>query len=254
MRRFPKVLMWFLVVTVVAPIGLSAATRYAQGWPSSWRNADWSTSGILPNAAAVPPATVIILSTRTGNWKSIFAEHMSIIVKPDGAAAWTRYDVVGWGQPVRKDNYPADAKWYGNIPCIVHRMEGDAAARAIPEIEEAIATYPHSQRGSYSVWPGPNSNTFVSWVVRHAEGLDLELPPVAVGKDWLGPGFGFARAASDTGYSMSVAGVIGATLAWEEGAELHLLGSTIGIDWNDLAIKLPGIGKVALRGRSRPVE
>jgi hypothetical protein len=40
--------------------------------------------------------------------------------------------------------------------------------------------------------------------------------------------------------------VIGATLAWEEGAELHLLGSTVGFDWNDLAIKLPGLGKVSL--------
>lgn len=233
------------MLTVVIPIALSASTRYAQGWPSSWRNADWSSSGILPDAATVLPATVMVLSARTGNWKSIFAEHMSIIVKPAGAAEWTRYDVVGWGNPVRKDNYPSDAKWYGNTPRIIYRLEGAAAANAIPEIESAIAAYPYSQRGSYAVWPGPNSNTFVSWVARHAEGLDLELPPVAVGKDWLGHGLAVAKAPSDTGYSVSICGLVGATLAWEEGAELHLLGSTIGLDWNDLAIKLPGLGKVS---------
>jgi hypothetical protein len=243
-RRFLRDVLYFLAATVVVPIALSAGIRYAQGWPTNWRSADWSSSGLLPIARQSPQATVIILATRTGNWKSIFAEHLSIVVKPEGASEWTRYDVVGWGEPVRKNNYPADGKWYGNVPRIIYQIDGDAAANAIPDIEKAIASYPMKQRGSYTVWPGPNSNTFVSWVARHAEGLDLELPPVAVGKDWLGQGLAFARAPSDTGYTVSLSGLIGATLAWEEGAELHLLGSTIGLDFNDLAIKLPGIGKL----------
>jgi hypothetical protein len=45
---------------------------------------------------------------------------------------------------------------------------------------------------------------------------------------------------------VSIAGVLGATLAWEEGVELHLLGSTIGIDVNDVAIKLPAFGKLGV--------
>jgi hypothetical protein len=245
-RRLLKGVLYFLAATVVVPVALSAGVRYAQGWPASWRTADWSSSGLLPPAHQNSEATVVVLATRTGNWKSIFAEHMSIVLKPEGASAWTRYDVVGWGAPVRKNNYPADAKWYGNTPRIIYQMDGEAAAKAIPEIEKAIADYPFDQRGSYKVWPGPNSNTFVSWVARHAEGLDLELPPVAVGKDWLGSGLAFARAPSDSGYTVSLSGVIGATLAWEEGAELHLLGSTIGLDFNDLAIKLPGLGKLGL--------
>jgi hypothetical protein len=158
----------------------------------------------------------------------------------------TRYDVVGWGTPVRKNAYAADALWYGNEPRVIYRLDGEAAARLIPAIENNIAAYPHQKRGTYVVWPGPNSNTFVSWVVRHTKGLDAELPPVAVGKDWLGGGFATDVAPSKTGYSFTLAGLIGGTLATEEGVELHLLGSTIGVDVNDLAIKLPALGKMSL--------
>jgi Protein of unknown function (DUF3750) len=243
-----KYLGWFLVLTVVLPIAVGTGLGYAHGWPKNWRVASWNSSGLLPAAATVTPATVIVLATRTGRWKSIFAEHMSIVLKPEGAGQWTRYDVVGWGNPVRRDAYVADALWYGNPPRVIWRLEGTAAAKLIPSIENAITNYPYQKRGSYTVWPGPNSNTFVSWVVRHTDGFDAELSAVAVGKDWLGPGFSAAAAPSKTGYTVSLAGLIGATLAWEEGVELHLLGSTIGIDANDLAIKLPALGKLSVFG------
>lgn len=245
MRRSLKFLGWFSFLLILVPCSVGAALGYAQGWPSSWRAANWGSSGLLPEASAVQPATVMLLSTRTGRWKSIFAEHMSIVVKPAGAAQWTRYDVVGWGNPVRRDAYAADAYWYGNRPRVVFRLAGSEAAALIPKIEQAIAAYPHAGRGSYTVWPGPNSNTFVGWVVRNTEGFAAELPPVAVGKDWLG-WVGLAPAPSKTGYSVSLAGLFGATLALREGAELHLLGSTIGIDPDDLAIKLPALGKLSL--------
>jgi Protein of unknown function (DUF3750) len=246
MKKAFKYLALFVALTIVLPISVGAALGYAKGWPQNWRATSWNSSGMLPKAVKLKPATVMILSTRTGQWKSIFAEHMSIVLKPEGADHWTRYDVVGWGNPVRRDAYAADALWYGNTPRVIYRLEGDAAAKLIPAIEDSIAHYPHQSRGTYTVWPGPNSNTFVSWIVRHTDGFSAELPPVAVGKDWLAPLFGSDVAPSKTGYSFSIAGVIGGTLAWEEGAELHLLGSTIGIDPNDLAIKLPALGKLSL--------
>ena len=245
-RTALKYLTWFLALTVLMPISVGAALGYAKGWPENWKVASWASSGLLPEATASKPATVIILASRTGRWKSIFAEHMSIVLKPEGATNWTRYDVVGWGMPVRKDAYVADALWYGNAPRVIYRLQGDKAASLIPDIEEQIAAYPYSNKGSYTVWPGPNSNTFVSWVVRHTSGFDAELPPVAVGKDWLGPGFQTAPAPSKSGYSLAWGGLLGVTLALEEGVELHLLGETIGLDPNDLAIKLPALGKLSL--------
>jgi hypothetical protein len=153
--------------------------------------------------------------------------------------------VVGWGSPVRRDDYPADAFWFGNRPSVIFRLEGNEAAALIPKIEASIAAYPSSAAGSYVIWPGPNSNSFVSWVVRHTEGFNAELSPVAVGKDYLGPGFHLDRAPSGTGFTVSLGGYLGATLALDEGVELHVVGSTIGIDPNDLAVKLPSLGKLS---------
>jgi hypothetical protein len=67
-----------------------------------------------------------------------------------------------------------------------------------------------------------------------------------VGKDYLGPGMQFVRAPSDTGYTVSIGGYFGATLALAEGFELHVAGGTIGIDPDDLAIKLPAFGKLSV--------
>jgi hypothetical protein len=248
MKTALKYLGLFVAFTIVLPIMVGAALGYARGWPENWKVASWASSKVLPEATAVKPATVIILASRTGQWKSIFAEHMSIVLKPENATHWTRYDVVGWGNPVRKDAYVADALWYGNTPRVIYRMEGAKAAKLIPAIEASIANYPFQKKGSYTVWPGPNSNTFVSWVVRHTDGLDVELSSVAVGKDWLGSGFSFAPAPSKSGYTATYGGYIGGTLAWDEGLELHVLGSTIGIDPGDLAIKLPALGKLSLIG------
>jgi hypothetical protein len=246
MKTAFKFIGMFVALTILLPISVGAALGYARGWPENWKVASWASSGLLPEAAANPPATVMILASRTGRWKSIFAEHMSIVVKPEGAAAWTRYDVVGWGNPVRKNAYAADALWYGNAPRVIYKLEGEEAKQLIPAIQASVQRYPFQKKGTYTVWPGPNSNTFVAWVVRATPGFDAELPPVAVGKDWLGSGFSIAVAPSKSGWTFSAGGFVGGTLAWEEGVEFHLLGSTIGVDVNDVAIKLPALGKLGL--------
>jgi len=246
-RRTLRLLLLFVLVTIIVPVGIGAALAYGRGWPENWRTAAWSSSGLLPEASAVDGPRVFILSARTGRWKSIFAEHMSIVLKPEGAANWIRYDVVGWGTPVRRNAYPADAFWYGNHPYVVTDINGARAADLIPAIEAAIATYPYQDRGTYAAWPGPNSNSFVAWVVRNTEGFEADLPPAAIGKDYLGRGLVLAPAASGTGLVISAWGIVGLTAALREGLELNLLGAVIGLDPDDLAIKLPALGKLSLR-------
>src|SRR5947209_8250000 len=48
-----------------------------------------------------------------------------------------------------------------------------------------IARRSLGDRDAYRYWPGPNSNTYPAWVLREA-GVAGELPPKAVGKDYLG--------------------------------------------------------------------
>ncbi len=251
LRRAFGYLVLYVLLAIAVPLLAGAALSYGRGWAESWRIANWGTSGLLPEATEIQDAKVIVLAARTGRWKSIFAEHMSIVLKPEGASRWTRYDVVGWGNPVRKDAYAPDAFWYGNRPYVAAEISGNQAEALIPRIEAAIASYPAAQRGSYIVWPGPNSNSFVAWVVRNTPGFEVELPPVAIGKDYLGPGIAFDRAPSGTGITVSVAGLIGLTLALREGFEFSLLGTGIGIDPDDLALKLPSLGKLSLSDLSR---
>ena len=52
---------------------------------------------------------------------------------------------------------------------------------------------------------------------------------------------------SGTGMQISYNGFIGAGISPREGIELHFMGATIGVDFDDLAIKLPALGKIGLR-------
>jgi hypothetical protein len=236
----------FILLAIILPVMAGTALSLSRGWAESWRTAEWGSSRLLPEAADVPEPRVMILAARTARWKSIFAEHMSIVLKPEGASEWTRYDVVGWGTPVRRNGWAADAFWYGNRPYIVAEISGAEAEALLPRVEAAIAAYPYAARGTYTAWPGPNSNSFVAWVVRNTDGFAAELPSVAVGKDYLGEGLRMARAASGTGVVVSAGGFLGLTLAAEEGLEINLLGTAIGIDPNDLAVKFPSLGKLSL--------
>ena len=112
----------------------------------------------------------------------------------------------------------------------------------VQEVERAIADYPFP--ASYVTWPGPNSNTFIAHLGRQVPDLGLELPPTAVGKDFLGQTAFAAATPSGSGYQLSMLGVLGLSLSRDEGLELHLLGLTLGIDPLDAAVKLPGLGRI----------
>jgi hypothetical protein len=59
--------------------------------------------------------------------------------------------------------------------------EGDAARR-IAEVLNQIGKYPYCER--YRYWPGPNSNSFVAWVLREAR-IEHRLPWRALGRGYL---------------------------------------------------------------------
>lgn len=226
------------------PLGVHAAVFWSKGWESSWRTANWSSAGILPPAAQVEEAVVSVYSARTGRWKGIFAVHSWIVVKPKGARSWDRYDVVGWGTPVRQNAYAADARWYGNEPQLVGTVTGSSAEALIPKIQNTIANYPYGKRGDYNIWPGPNSNTFVATVLREVPELHMTLPPTAVGKDFLVSG-NWVDQMSD-GLKFSMNGLLGISLGGEEGFEVNVLGLVAGLDLRNPAIKLPGFGRIGI--------
>lgn len=254
MSRVARVLLWSVLLLIAVPILVGGLSNWARGWPASWSTADWSSTGTLPEAAADSEAVVRLYAARSGRWKGIFAVHHWLVVKRQGASEYTRYDVVGWGSPVRRDGYAPDARWYGNDPLVVHEVRGAGAEALIPRLEAAIAAYSWAGRGAYRVWPGPNSNTFVAFVLRQVPELGAEMLPTGIGKDYLGPGLQWGPTPSGTGYQVSLSGLLGAAIGSAEGFEFHLLGATIGIDPGDVAIDLPALGTLGLGGIARRGE
>ena len=232
-----------LVALFLLPIAARAALYAYQGGPGSWRNADWSSTGALPDAAAVPEARLLVMSGRTGGWKGVFAVHSWIVLKPENARHWRRYDVVGWGHPVRMNNWAADGRWFGNQPQVVLDLRGAEAKALIPKIEAAIKSYRFAHDGDYRMWPGPNSNTFVAAALRAIPEAGVALPANAVGRDfrprpYVGP------TDSSTGVEASLWGLLGFKLGWVEGVEFNVLGLVAGLDLQNPGVKLPGFGRI----------
>ncbi|NEU13757.1 DUF3750 domain-containing protein [Methylobacterium sp. BTF04] len=248
-RSVLRVLILLVLALFLLPLGTHALWWMVRGGGApDWAVADWSSAGLLKAPKAGDPALVRVYAARVGRWRGIFAHHSWIVVKEAGASRYTRYDVVGWGIPMRTDGWAADGRWFGNTPEPVLALDGDEAARAIPAIRAAVAEYPYRALGSYSVWPGPNSNTFAAYVLAHIPGIATTLLPTALGKDWTPAGQIVERTPSGTGLRISLGGYAGITLGWVEGIEVNLLGLVAGLDLRRPALKLPGWGRIGVAG------
>jgi hypothetical protein len=237
--------MLVIIALFLVPL-VARAALYAVGKePRSWRDADWSSTGLLPAAANYQPARVIVFTGKAGAWKGIFAVHSWIVFKPAGAQQWTRYDVVGWGSPVRTNNWPPDGLWYGNAPVPIADVSGTDAEKLIPRIEAAVRDYSFSHAGDYRIWPGPNSNSFTAAILRAVPELGVELPPNALGRDYRN-GFYAGRTDSGTGVELNLGGFAAVKLGWVEGVELDLLGLVAGLDLRHPGVKLPGFGRIGV--------
>ena len=246
MRFRTKKLPMILLLVFLLPLVIHAVLYYAGERAGSWYDADWSSARLLAPAAADPGARIIVFSGRAGRWKGIFAVHSWIVLKPENARSYTRYDLTGFGRPLHVNGWAADARWFGNTPEVVADIRGPAAAAAIPKIRAAIAAYPFPNLADYRLWPGPNSNTFVAHVLRAAPELDVALPPEAIGKDFRADGTLFGLTGSGTGVEASLWGLLGLKLGWVEGLEVNLLSLVAGLDIRRPAVKLPGFGRIGI--------
>lgn len=241
-----KKLVLFVLLCFVAPALASLAVRAASSQPGSWRTADWSSAGVLADPGDQPDAAVYVMAARTGGLKGALAVHSWIVTKAAGSKQYTRYDKVGWGTPIRTNAYPADGRWYSNPPQVLAEVHGAEAARLIPTIEAAVRSYPFSGRGDYTIWPGPNSNSFVAHVLRQVPELHLALPPEAVGRDFR-PFGDFITLSDDwRNLEISLGGYAGLAVGTLYGTELRLGGLVFGVDFARPGLKLPGFGRIGL--------
>ena len=188
-------------------------------------------------------AVVQVWGARTLGVKGLFGVHTWIAVKPTDAHAWTVYEVIGWrlrwsdSALVVREREPDT--WFGSKAELYAEKRGAGVDALIKRIDEAARHYPYAK--TYTLWPGPNSNTFVAWIARAVPELEADLPATAIGKDYLGSSI-VSRAPSGGGFQLSLAGLLGVAASRVDGLELNVLGLNFGLSGSGL--KLPLIGRV----------
>lgn len=240
LRTVAKGLFVLLVISAAAGIGKHTVM-------ADWRTASREPLGIAPDPAVTKEAVVQVYAARAFSWRGIFGVHTWIAAKPTDADAFTVYEIIGWrarhgGSALVISEKEPDQRWFGAEPEIIADKRGAGVDAMITRIDVAARAYPHAR--TYTVWPGPNSNTFTAHVARAVPELNLDLPPTAIGKDYLPEGGFAAKTPSGTGYQVSLFGLLGVMAGIEEGVEVNILGLTFGIDPKDLAIKLPLAGRL----------
>lgn len=231
-----------LVCALLVGIALATGCASLRG---DWRTASQAPVGTAPDPADTREAVVQVYAARAYGWRGVFGVHTWVAVKPADARAYTVYEVIGWRLRYRDTavvihERSPDARWFGAEPELLSDRRGAAAEALVARIDAAARSYPWA--GEYTVWPGPNSNTFTAWITRAVPELRVDLPPTAIGKDYSEKLFDAAP--SGGGGQASVAGLLALTASAVEGLELNLLGLTFGLNPFEPALKLPLVGRI----------
>jgi hypothetical protein len=216
--------------------------------PRGWQFANRDSAGRSPLPAEHAAAIIQVYAARTYSWRGHLAVHTWVATKEKNADSYLVHQVIGFrerrGLPVRVSQRDMpDRYWYGNEPELLIDIRGEEAERLLPQVLAAVESYPYPD--SYTMWPGPNSNTFTAHVGRSVPDLRLSLPVTAIGKDYLS-GTIIASTPSGTGVQFSLFGTLGVMAALHEGVEVNVLGLALGVDFRRPAVKLPGIGRVGM--------
>ena len=218
---------------------------------NTWDKASRESVNLVASPQEVSEAQVQFYSAKAYSWRGKFSQHTWIATKEKNAESYLVYQVVLWGTyfgadgvVVVKPDQP-DRRWFDARPEIIYSAAGEEAEKLIPQIQAATKSYPYQK--FYRAYPGPNSNTFLSHVIRKIPDLKIALPNNAIGKDWLCDKNGvkfFAISESKTGVQFSFFGMFGIILGLVEGLEINIIGLSFGVDFMRPALKLPGVGRV----------
>jgi hypothetical protein len=170
---------WLVVFTVFF---LNACTN------TNWREASREPAGLASIPSEDSRAIIEFYAADAFSWRGWFAVHPWVAIKEESAAEYSVYEVIGWQvrrgkSAIRQYQTPTpDRYWYGAKPELLLSIKGNKALKLIPKVQAAIALYPWVNE--YSVFPGPNSNTFVAWIGQQVPELELALPFSAIGSGY----------------------------------------------------------------------
>ncbi len=180
MSRLSKLVIVLIGIVTLAGCSAWLGTKLLQVEPIG--------PAVAPEPADYAPSVVQIYGADVWGFRGHFAIHTWVAIKEDNASTYTLYQVVSWGlrrtgSAVSISQGRPNRYWFRSPPQLLFEAKGDTAAEMIPAIKRAVADYPYE--AEYVMWPGPNSNSFVQWIVSNVPGIDAELPAKAIGKNWM---------------------------------------------------------------------
>ena len=180
MRTVKRILTTLLALIVVIASSLWATSLALEP--------DGIGEAYAPAPDSHPGAVIQVYGADVWGFRGNFAIHTWLAVKPENAPDYDIFQVIGWrlrrGRPVLSAETGDPARpWFGSPAILLHEKRGDDAERLIEQIYEAVERYPFPR--TYTMWPGPNSNSFTAWIGLEVPELGLELPAKALGQGWM---------------------------------------------------------------------
>jgi hypothetical protein len=116
---------------------------------------------------------------------AIAVHHWFVVFDDDGCHRWEVWQTKNAGGfcvgHVHRDLKPPDEGVGGGPSRLAAEWLGETAEK-IARVLNDVQRYPYCER--YRYWPGPNSNTYVAWVLREA-GVEHRLSRRAIGSRYL---------------------------------------------------------------------
>ena len=182
----------------------------------------------------------------TSRWWQQWAHHAWVDVKRSGSPTWERLESGGHFGIVHMDVTTEEARLdhrFGERTVrLLGWVDGDEARAAIAGIDRASSELARRYGDDYTLWPGPNSNTFVRELLADVPSLGFVFDPNCVGKDY-SPWLGASATASKTGLRVDTP-ILGAAVGLREGVELHVLQLTLGVSLDPPGISLPFLPQI----------
>ena len=144
--------------------------------------------GKAPDPDAHRGAVVQVYGAKVWGFRGRFAIHTWVATKQENADHYRIYQVIGW--KLHRDQSALsistgmpDKPWFRSPPILLHHRDGPGTEALIEQIHLAALRYPYSRE--YTMWPGPNSNSFTAWIGFEVPELGLSSTTKAIGKTWM---------------------------------------------------------------------
>ena len=133
-------------------------------------------------------ASVQVYGASVWGVRGYFAIHTWVATRAAHENRYTIHQVIGWklrrtGTALTVHEGDPNTPWFGNKAILLNEVSGPNADALVKDVRAAIARYPFADR--YTMFPGPNSNSFTEWVAQEVPELELNLPMKAIGKLWM---------------------------------------------------------------------